>query len=254
MDTGETAGIVEQHQRQQTLIFRMVRKQFVQHAGEPDGLGAQIQPQQLVARCGGVAFVEDQVNHGLHGREALRQLGRRRDLIGNARLLDLALGPHQPLRERRLRHEKCLRDLGGGEAAQSPQRQRHLPLRIQRRMAACEDQPQAIVGKMHGQLIGSEFHRVGEGFGFVAERILLFPLGFFAPALIDQLAVRGSRDPRGRIQWNAARRPRDQGRGKCFLHGLLGTVERSGDADQRSDDAAGLLAEDSFHRRSGIHR
>ena len=66
--------------------------------------------------------------------------------IRNAGVANLALGAHQPLRHRRRGHEKRARDLVRLEAAQRAQRQRDLRLERQRRVAAGEDQPQAIVG------------------------------------------------------------------------------------------------------------
>ena len=59
---------------------------------------------------------------------------------------DLLLGPRHPRRHRRLADQERVRDVGGRHAAHEPQRQRHLRLARQRRVAAGEDEPQPVVG------------------------------------------------------------------------------------------------------------
>ena len=58
---------------------------------------------------------------------------------------DLALGAHQALGERRLRHQEGTRDLGRAQPAQKAQRQGNLRVRREGRMAAGEDQAQPVV-------------------------------------------------------------------------------------------------------------
>ena len=70
---------------------------------------------------------------------------RGRDAVRDARVADLALGPHEALRHRRLGHEERPCDLGRGEPDKRAQRERDLCLARQRGMAAREDQPQAVV-------------------------------------------------------------------------------------------------------------
>ena len=67
-----------------------------------------------------MAAGEDQVDDGQHGREPLGQLGARRDAIGDARVADLLLRPHQALGHGRFRYEERVRGLGGAEAAERP--------------------------------------------------------------------------------------------------------------------------------------
>ena len=51
---------------------------------------------------GGVSLVEDQIEHGQHAVEALREELARRDSIGDARVPDLLLRSHETLLNRRL--------------------------------------------------------------------------------------------------------------------------------------------------------
>ncbi len=92
-----------------------------------------------------VALVEQQVEHGEHGTRALRQQVRRRNAVRDAGVADLVLGPHQSLRHGRLGHEERACDLGSRQPGERAQRERDLRLDRQRRMAAREDQPQAVV-------------------------------------------------------------------------------------------------------------
>ena len=81
---------------------------------------------QLVAAA--VALVVDQVDDGQHGVEAFAEQMSRRDPEGDPGRLDLALGPHQPLRHRALRHQEGAGDLVGGQSAQRAQGERDLRL------------------------------------------------------------------------------------------------------------------------------
>ena len=124
-DAGGAAGVQQQEQRQQPLRLRLVGHQLGEHTGEPDRLGAQVKPHQG-ARGRRVAFVEDQVDDGEHGREAAGKLGVGRHAVGNAGVPDLALGPDDPLGHRRLGNEERPRDLRCLQPAEQPQGQRDL--------------------------------------------------------------------------------------------------------------------------------
>ena len=108
--------LVQQHEREQTEDLRLVRQQASEHVAEADRLATQVGAFDV--RIGGpMAAGEDQVDGCQHRREALGQLGPRRDAVGDARVANLPLRPHQPLGHGRLRHEKRVRGLGGAEAA-----------------------------------------------------------------------------------------------------------------------------------------
>src|SRR5437764_491305 len=96
------------------------------------------------------------------------------------RLLDLALGPHDALRQSRLWRQKGFGDFRRAETPESPQRQGNLSLPIQGRMTTGEDQAQAIIRKAHSGLVRIGL-RTGECpglditlFNVVAKRVLLF--------------------------------------------------------------------------------
>ena len=134
---------MQQHQRQQAQPFRVLRVDRAQHATEADGFGAQLPPDQRIARGRGIAFVEDQIDDRLHRGPAFGQGIVGRHLVRNTRILDLAFGAHQPLRQGRLRNEKSARDLAGRKPAEGAQGQGDLGLAVERGMAAGEDQAAA---------------------------------------------------------------------------------------------------------------
>ena len=74
----------------------------------------------------------------------LQQLGGR-DAIRNAGVIDLSPGPHEALSHRGLRDEERSCDLRNRETGDCAKRQRHSRRERQRRMAAGEDQEEAIV-------------------------------------------------------------------------------------------------------------
>ena len=202
---GRAPRVGQQHQRQQPGDLAVVGQQPVQLAGQPDRLGGQLGPLQVGPGAGGVALVEDQVEDVEHDPQALRPLVRRRHGEPGPGGLDGLLGPADALGHRRLRDEERAGDLGGGQAADGPQRQRDLRGRRQRRMAAQEQQRQGVVsaagrsssGAGGDQLVG----RRGGGDG-----LLPAAAGRLAADLVGQ-PPRGDRDqPAARAVGDAARR------------------------------------------------
>jgi len=152
VEPGGPARVVHQHQRQQAGRLRLGWHQPVHHPGQPDGLGAEVLPDQVRAGRGRIPLVEQQVQHAEHTRHALGQQMRRRHPVGNPGVGDLLLGPDQPLGHGRLAGQERPGDLRGGQPGQRTQRQGHPGLERQRRMAAGEHQPQPVVG--HPAMVG----------------------------------------------------------------------------------------------------
>ncbi len=63
---------------------------------------------------GGVALIEDQVNHRQQGVQPFRQQIGGRHAVGDAGVADFIAGARQPLRHGRLRDEEGARHLLGG--------------------------------------------------------------------------------------------------------------------------------------------
>jgi hypothetical protein len=146
VDAGRTAGVGEQHERQQAGDVGVVRQEGVQHPGQVGGPLDQVAPDEVRAGGGGVPGREEQVHHREHRLDALRQLGDGRHAVGDAGGRDLLLGAGDPCRHRGLGHQEGASHLGGGQAADQAQGQGDLRLRCQRRVTAGADQPQSVVG------------------------------------------------------------------------------------------------------------
>jgi len=81
-----------------TLVLGLVPILIGFTVAETNGFGAELAADQRFALGREIAFVEDQVDHRLNRGAPLGQGVVRRHLVGDMRVVDLALGAHQPLR------------------------------------------------------------------------------------------------------------------------------------------------------------
>jgi hypothetical protein len=177
-----------------------------------------------------------------------------RDFVGNASVTDLTLRAHQPLGQGGLGQKKGSRNFRGGEPSERTQGEADLRFRVERRVAACENQAQPIVAKGHlfrKSVATRQGRRDGLG-RFVKQLILIAPARLIASRVVDQFAVRNRVDPRRGIRWNAVALPIEECRGQGVLHGLFGQVERLRHANQAGNDAARLPPEDLLHGSAKI--
>ena len=239
VDTGGAPRLDEQHQRQQSHHFRLLRHQLCQEPPEADRLGAEVLPNEPVARRGCVPLVENQVDDGQHSPEAARELGFVRDAIRDSRVANLCLGPDQPLGHRRFRRQKRAGDLGRREPPDEPQRQGDLDAGGQRRVAAREDQAQPIVA--HGVLLD----RLAAGMQEDRLRVPILARRLATDA-VDRLVAGSGDDPTCRARRQSAGRPRAHRRGKRILHGVLGHVDVADDTHQDRHGATILGTEHPF--------
>jgi hypothetical protein len=128
--------------------LRLVGDEPAEYPAEAQRVLAQRGPQPVVAGRRRVALVEDEVDDLEDGRQARRQLGLAGHVERHAGLGQRALGPHDALCHRRLRHEECPRDLIGREATEQAQRQRDARLGGQDRVAGRADEPQQVVAEV----------------------------------------------------------------------------------------------------------
>ena len=198
---------MQQHQREQPEHLGLVGHQRRQHAGEADRLPAQVAAHELVRAGRRVALVEDQVERRQHGAQPVRQLVVGRHHVRDVRGLDLALGPHQPLRHRRLRDEERARDLGRRQPAEGAQRERHLRLGRERGMAAGEDQPQAVVGDRHAVLLVVRLLRWRPQRLEPRQDRRLLGEALRTAHAVDRLVACGRRDPGPGVVRHAVARP-----------------------------------------------
>jgi hypothetical protein len=139
--------VVGQEQREQSGRLAFAGQLIVQHAGQVERTAREVVAGER-RTCGSrVAGREQQVDHGQDRVQPGRQLTLRGHAERDPARRDLLLRPRDPGRHRRLRHQERLRDVRDRHAAHQPERQRHLGLARQRRVAAQEHQPQPVVGQ-----------------------------------------------------------------------------------------------------------
>ena len=231
---GRTAGLGQEQQRQQATDLGLVGHQPGQQPGQADGLGAQVGADEVVAGRGRVSLVEDQIDHGQHERQPVGQLRVARHAVGDAGRADLPLGPDQALGDGRLGHEEGPGDLGGLEPGDEPQRQRKLGLGGEGRMAAGEDQPQAVI--VHRSHLGHLGVGVQQGRLCLAARA-----GRLAPQAVQGLVAGRGDDPAARVGRHARGGPALRGHGEGLLDRVLGDVDVAEDAGQGGHGAPRAL-------------
>ena len=106
---------------------------------------AELLPQQAITGGGLVAFVEEQVQRSEDAVEPRGQVLALGDFKRDAGGLDALLGPGELLLDSGVAAEKRAGNLGGAEAAQDLQREDDLGLGRDRRVAAYEHEPQAVI-------------------------------------------------------------------------------------------------------------
>ena len=183
-----------------------------------------------------VALVEDQVDHAPARPRGGRAAGVGRHAERDPGRPDLGLRPRQPALHRLARDEEGVGDLDGVEASEGRQRERHLGLERERRMAAGEDELQALVGDR--RLVHVVLHRLGH-----FEQTRLGQQRPLAPQPVDRAVAGGRRQPRAGVARRAVARPALGGDREGLLSGLLGEVEVAEEADQGRQHAAPLGAE-----------
>ena len=147
IDTRRRAGVEQQHQGKQSEHFGFVGHELREQPTEADRLGAELAANQTIAGARRISLVEDEIDHREDGAKSGRPIGVVGHAVGDSGIADFALRADQPLRHRGLRHQKRASDLGGRQPAKQPERQRDLRRQRQCRMAAGENQAEAIVAE-----------------------------------------------------------------------------------------------------------
>ncbi len=163
------------------------------------------------------------------------------------RVGDLALRPDQALGHRRFGNQERPGDLGGGEAGDAAQGERHLVLDANRRMAAPEDEPELIVTHP-GLLLGGIVVLAANALLQPPDELGLVPADLLSPESIDGTPTGHRGDPRAWPIGDALVRPgRERGLGR-LLRGVLGQLEVPQITRQGGHDPRPLLAHDAGDR------
>jgi len=135
-----------------------------------------------------------------------------------------------------------MRDLGGRQPTEEPQRQRDLRFTSERWMATGEDQPQPLVRHargdrfLHGRLVLGRRREL-------RELRCARTQGAFASQPVDRAVTRDGEDPRRGVARHAVARPAFGCRRERVLDALLGEVPVADGADERRDRPPEVLSE-----------
>ena len=230
------------HEGEEPPRLGLGRHQLGEGGAQAEGLRADLVADEPIAFAGGMALVEDKVDHREHGGEAPGQLPGLGHRIRQPPHADLLLGADDALGDGRLRQEEGARDLAGGQPADEAQGQRHLALRGQRGMAAGEDQPEAVVSD-GARIVGGKRLRP-RAVGLVRKRLDLAVDSTAAAQVVARAVARNRHQPGAGVVGQPVGGPVDQGRRHRLLHRLLGGVEVAEHARHRGDEPAVLAPED----------
>ena len=224
----------------------LARRQLGEHAPEPQRLVAQVRARPVVAGGRRVALVEDEVDDLEHRGEARRELVAAGHLERHVRFRERALGAHDALRDGRLRDEEGARDLGRGEAAEQPQRERDPRLGGEHRVAAGEHEAEQVVA----DVVDLERARLGgERDLELAHELLLLALERRAAAQrVDRAVLGGGHQPGARVVRDARPRPRLQRGDERVLREVLGEADVAHDPRQPGDQPRRLDPPDRVDR------
>ncbi len=198
--------VLQEHERCEPEHLRLRRKQPEEDPGQTDGLVAQRDAHVGAAARRRVPLVEEEVEDGGHGRQALRAFRRTRRLEGDLLRGDAVLGPRDPLLHRDVAHQERAGDLGNGEAADDPQREGDLLRGGELRVAAHEEQSEEVVAVVRVvELLGERALGVAQ----VGQRHLPWQLALlFAPSHAVERGVAADEDePRHGVARRAVFRP-----------------------------------------------
>ena len=249
-DARRKARCLDLHQGEQAEHFRdRSRHQPRQNAAQPLRLQAQARPDEIVARRGGVAFVEDEIDDLQHRGQPRRPFGAARHLEAQSGFRDRLLRAHDALGDRRLARQERARDLVRRQAADDAQRERGAGVGRKNGMAGREDEAQQLVAKI-------VVHRRFDRFGRVAGRAIQLARDLLVLALahpvatdgVDGAAFGGRHQPRAGIGRNAGPRPFGERDHQRVLRQFLCTVDAAHHAGQARDEPGPFDAKGRFDR------
>ena len=224
-----------------------------QDASETQRVFAERRPDPIVAGGRRVAFVEDQIDDAQDRRQTGGAILSAGDLEGNVFLGERALRPDDPLRDRRLRHQKRARDLFGGQPTEQTKGERDARINRQDRMAGREHQPQQVVAHIIVQRRVEVGHGAA-GFELVTELLVLTLEQLLPAEEIDRPVLGGSHEPGARIPRHAGSRPLFERRHERVLREVLRQADVADNADKRRDEPWGLDAPDGVDRAMSVFR
>jgi hypothetical protein len=128
-DSSASSRSLNLHERDEAMNFRLVRHKARENSAETERVFAERRPHPVFTGRGGVAFVENEVDHFENGRQTRCKIRPPGDLKGNVRLSQRSLGADNALGDSWLRNEKGAGDFLRAQAAEQAQRERNARFR-----------------------------------------------------------------------------------------------------------------------------
>ncbi len=222
------------------MDLRFFGGQLRQDSAEPQRLAAERRPHQVVAGSRRVPFVEDEIEDSKHRRQPSNALFATRHLERHLLRGERSLGPDDALGDRGLRDEERPGNFVRRQAAEEPQRERHLRLGREYRVAGDEDEPEQIVADAIGPFVDRRLE-IGHGVLFAGELaadLFVLALEPFDPApMVDGPVLRRGHEPGARISRNARCRPLLERRDERVLGQILGNADVAHDPRESGNEA-----------------
>ena len=230
------------------MDLRLAGCQFGHDPAETQRILAERGSHPVIAGRRRVAFVEDEIDDLEHRRQASLEVGAPRHFEGHVRVSEGPLGPHDPLRDRRFRHEERTCDLVGSETAEQSQRERHACFGGEHRMARDEHESQQVVADVIVDC-GVEVRRRFLPVVQLAAQLLVFALEqLVAAQVIDRAMLRGAHEPRAGIDRNARLGPFLERGDERVLRQILGDADVADNAREAGDQLRRLDSPDRVDR------
>jgi hypothetical protein len=236
------------HHRNEAVHLRLLRRELGEDAAQAQRVLAQAGAQPVVARGRGIAFVEHEIDDPEHRAEAAPQLLALRHRERHARRGERALGAHDALRDRRLRHQEGARDLLGRQARDQAQGERDARLGREQRMARDEHQAQQVVADV---VVEGGVDRLDDVLPLVERAADLRVLALeqlHAAQPVDRAVPGGGHEPGARTVRDARLGPPLERRDQGVLRQLLGEADVAHDAREAGDEPRRFDAPDRVDR------
>ena len=229
------------------MDFRLGGGELGQDAAQTEGLLAQRRSDPVLARCRGIALVEDEIDHLEDGAEARNARGAARDLEPDMRLGEGPFRADDPLRDRRDRNEEGPRDFLGRQPAKDAQGEGDPCFLRKDRMAGHKYQAQQIVPEL---IVGRrvEVRSSLQALDIASDLFMLALERLATPDHVDSAVFGGSHEPRARPVRHTRGRPLLECGDQGVLCKLLGSPDVADDASQPGDQPGRLDPPDRFDR------
>src|SRR5262249_5427826 len=255
---------LELHQRDETVNLWFSWGELGENSAQAERIFAEPRPHPVISRGGGVALVENQVDHLEDGGKTGAEICRTRNFERDMSVRERPLGPDDSLGDGRFRDEEGPCDLVGRQTSEQAQRERHSRFGGKDGMTGGEDETQQIVAEV---VVDLRLELPCRAFLFgllVAAELFMFARRHLSSAkLVDGAMLGGRHEPGSRLVRNARLRPFLERHDERILGEILRKTDVTDNASKRRnqpgrfyppDGVDGLMGVGSLHGYRSHHR